>query len=255
MSQRETQVQSSLQKWKGVNQRTQPTLLEDGFFSMSQGIYFGLGDNAERIPGKQLAGYLQGLSIFNIFQFGNISFIQTKTKLFSVPTSDLINFSVPHYIPPILEEEDMSQALFEYQAATGGTVAATAGSWGTVPVNTEVSDPDGIASLASNKITLGAGNYRWKSTVNFYQTDRSKTRIYDVTNSVELKRGMNCVATASTATAQSTIFYRFSLSGPTDLRLEYLVTSSNSEGLLAYAPFPSGSGGIETGAQIEILKE
>lgn len=93
MSQRETQLSISLQQWRGVNQRTSPTLVQDGFFVMSRGVFFGLGENAERIPGKKLSGRLPQ-AIFQIYQFGDAVLIQTFDKLWHTDVQGLLDFDV-----------------------------------------------------------------------------------------------------------------------------------------------------------------
>lgn len=89
MAQRETILAAVLQQWRGINQRTQPTLVQDGFFVMARGVFFGLGDNAERIPGKKLAGALT-FPIFNICVFGDNVLVQGISSLSILPISDLL---------------------------------------------------------------------------------------------------------------------------------------------------------------------
>lgn len=88
MSERETRVDSVLQQWRGVDQRTQPTLVKDGFFVMARGVYFGLGGNAERIPGKTLST-LMAQPVFNIVQVGQKVIIQGLTTVWICDISDL----------------------------------------------------------------------------------------------------------------------------------------------------------------------
>lgn len=88
MSERESQTSSSLQQWRGVDQRSQPTLVQDGFFMMSRGVFFGFGENAERIPGKALKMLLDD-PIFNIVQCGDVTFIQNFDSLQMIPTAEL----------------------------------------------------------------------------------------------------------------------------------------------------------------------
>lgn len=88
MSERETRVDNVLQQWRGVDQRTQPTLVKDGFFVMTRGVYFGLGGNAERVPGKVLS-LLSDEPVFNIVQFGDKILIQGLTELVMADLSDL----------------------------------------------------------------------------------------------------------------------------------------------------------------------
>lgn len=89
MSRRETQIQISLQQWRGVDQRTSPVLVQDGFFVMSRGVFFGLGENAERVPGKVLSQYMVD-PVFNIFQFGDKVLIQTIDELWIADIDDLV---------------------------------------------------------------------------------------------------------------------------------------------------------------------
>lgn len=93
MSNRETQLAISLQQWRGVDQRTSPTLVQEGFFVFSRGVYFGLGDNAERVPGKTLSVKLPG-PILQIFQFGSNAIIQGYGQIDFVDTVSLINNNV-----------------------------------------------------------------------------------------------------------------------------------------------------------------
>lgn len=90
MSERETILSVSLQQWRGVDQRTSPVRVQEGFFVMSRGVYFGLGDNAERIPGKALSGRLD-FAALQIYQFGNQIVIQGLGKLWMVDAISLFN--------------------------------------------------------------------------------------------------------------------------------------------------------------------
>lgn len=91
MSQREIRSPSQLQQWKGVDQRSQPTLVQNGFFVMARGVIFGLSENVERISGKKLA-LLVDSSIFNLSQFNKNVFVQTKESLRMISVEELINF-------------------------------------------------------------------------------------------------------------------------------------------------------------------
>jgi hypothetical protein len=98
MSQRETQLSSSTQQWRGVNQRAQPTLLQDGFFVMARGVFFNAGD-AARIPGKRLSGQL-GTPVFNIYQFGRLAIVQTMNKVYLVEVSELVGYLIT-FVPGV----------------------------------------------------------------------------------------------------------------------------------------------------------
>lgn len=92
MSERETLSGDVIQRWKGVNQRTQPTLVPDDFFTSSRGLYFATY-GVVRLDGKHLVGRLDG-PVFSIFQFGKFAFVQTTTKLWSIPIAEIANFFV-----------------------------------------------------------------------------------------------------------------------------------------------------------------
>lgn len=90
MSRRETHLGISLQQWRGVDQRTSPLRVQEGFFVMSRGVYFGLGDNAERIPGKTLTGTLDK-AVVQAFGFGDVVFIQGLGKLWMIDQSSVFS--------------------------------------------------------------------------------------------------------------------------------------------------------------------
>lgn len=66
----------------------QPTLVQDGFFVMSRGVYFGLGDNAQRLEGKLLSAFM-GEPIFSLTVSGNLLLIQTMNNLYITPIASL----------------------------------------------------------------------------------------------------------------------------------------------------------------------
>lgn len=94
MSQRETKLDIELQQWRGVDQRTSPTLVQDGFFVMSRGVFFGLGDNAERIPGKHLV-LRANQAVFNLVQFGSQALVQTLGELRMISVNELMTGVAP----------------------------------------------------------------------------------------------------------------------------------------------------------------
>lgn len=60
---------------------------------VGRGLFFGLGDNVERLPGKRAAGLLDG-PVYNIFPFGDIALVQTVDALWRVPISEISGFIV-----------------------------------------------------------------------------------------------------------------------------------------------------------------
>jgi hypothetical protein len=90
------------------------------------------------------------------------------------------NEGTPAIRAAILEDQKV-------QNTDGGTF--TSGADQTRTLNTEVSDPDGIVSLAANQFTLGPGTYliTWRAPALF--VGRHQSMLYDVTGTAILKRG------------------------------------------------------------------
>lgn len=80
------------------------------------------------------------------------------------------------------------------QNTAGGTY--TSGSFMTRPLNTEASDRQNIGTLASNQVTLGAGNYYFDASMACFATDMTVGRIYDVTHGTTLVAGLPAYAGA-----------------------------------------------------------
>jgi hypothetical protein len=73
--------------------------------------------------------------------------------------------------------------ILEYRvapSANGGT--ATAGSWATRPLNTEVLDTGNICTLAANKFTLDSGKYIFECSGVFFNTNNSFMRLYNTSD-------------------------------------------------------------------------
>ena len=77
---RETIEQTVLEQWRGVNQRLQPTIVPDGFFTFAKGVYFGLGDNATRVAGKTVT-YKFSSPIYNIVAWGPFAILQLEDSV------------------------------------------------------------------------------------------------------------------------------------------------------------------------------
>lgn len=78
----------------------------------------------------------------------------------------------------------MSVAIIADEKTQGtASGSATAGSWYDRDLNTELADPDGIVSVASNQFTLGAGKYFIEFSVPAYDCAKHRSRLYNVTTS------------------------------------------------------------------------
>lgn len=116
-------------------------------------------------------------------------------------------------------------------AAGAGGGTATSGAWRTRTINTVVENKIPGASLASNRVTLPAGQYQVSGEQKFRKIDDFKTRLYDVTNSALLVAGRSVFAHgASDYMVDAPIEGRFSLAGTAEIELQYycLTTFSTS---------------------------
>ena len=78
-----------------------------------------------------------------------------------------------------------SVARYQHETNSGsGTFSS--GAWRTRTLNTEAFDPDGIGSLSSNQITLGAGTYYITWRAPGYRCRRHVTRLWNVTDGSQI---------------------------------------------------------------------
>lgn len=110
---------------------------------------------------------------------------------------DIARQMTPGVPPPAARPPSI--AVFENQQASGGAGPTfTSGAWRTYPFTTEVSDPDGIAALSSNRFTFTVvGTYRvkWKAAMQKGSSDTAvATRFQNVTSSATAARGLNASA-------------------------------------------------------------
>lgn len=113
------------------------------------------------------------------------------------------------------------------QAVDGGT--ATSGSKLIATLNhEEVNTIDG-ASLASNKVTLPAGNYKVKGIQSLYQTQVGQAMLYDVTNAAVLAYGNSIRSSNVDAVSSvSTFSHTFNLLVSTEIAIYYQVTGTSA---------------------------
>lgn len=107
----------------------------------------------------------------------------------------------------------------------GGT--ATSGAWRTRDLNTVTDDPQSIASLATNEVTLPAATYDCSITSPFYYTDNAEIRLYNVTGAASLLRSPQ-VVTGINAGVDCTIHGRITLAVESAVRVEYQVTTTRA---------------------------
>ena len=106
-------------------------------------------------------------------------------------------------------------------SGTAGGEGSTS-TWNIRDLNTEITDPDGIVSISSNKFTLGAGNYLIKWTTPGHRINRNQSRLYDVTNTAVIGYGQSMRSYQSdVTTTNSKGFARVTPSGSTEYRIEH----------------------------------
>ena len=106
----------------------------------------------------------------------------------------------------------------------GGT--CTASSWVTRNLNTIITDQTGSVSVATNQATLPAGDYECEISGNFYETDNSQLRLYNVTDAAVIAYGMSTY-NESPVNALSTLKTRFTLAASKTVRVEGYCSTSN----------------------------
>jgi hypothetical protein len=102
-------------------------------------------------------------------------------------------FSFPRRVTvPYINVQDQKA-----QNTSGGTF--TTGADRTRDLNTIETDTAGIASLASNQLTLPAGQYRFEIVCPAYSCGRNQAFLYNVTDAVVVRRGTAAYTTAGAA--------------------------------------------------------
>ena len=101
----------------------------------------------------------------------------------------------------------------------GGTF--TSGAWQTRDLQTEIADPDGIVSIATNAFTLAAGSYfiEWQAPA--YRAQSHKSRLYDVTGTAVVQVGSTVYADTGYVQTNSTGYSRVAPSGSNVYRIEH----------------------------------
>ena len=120
-----------------------------------------------------------------------------------------------------------SYAVFWDQKANntaGGT--ASNGSWQVRDLNQEA-DPDGIASISTNVVTVAAGSYLFKWRCPAYDVNEHQSALYDVTNTTRYPGTGSYANAAETHNDYSEGIIRLTLGGSTEVRLEHQVNATS----------------------------
>jgi len=149
-----------------------------------------------------------------------------------VPDADKVKTFVDNLWPhPLLHVQDQKAA------GTDGGQYAT-GSFQTHDVNTVLTNEITGAVLATNQVTLPAGDYFADIMINGWATDEFATRLYDVTNSAVLLLGMTDGPNSNsniTSNHRSPIRGRFFLAGATTIEFQHRQTVAGIPAALGLA--------------------
>lgn len=126
----------------------------------------------------------------------------------------------------------------------GGSSAST---WNNRDINTEVYDPDGIVTIASNQFTPIAGTYEIFVTSPHRETGVSRLRLWNVTASAVVAVGQNSQAIASLSVAVKAILTAvFTANGTDAYRIDMWTAGSHATNGFGTAVTDTGSVEIYT---------
>jgi hypothetical protein len=127
----------------------------------------------------------------------------------------------------ILDSQNSAYAILQDQKnASNGGGASVAGSFITRDLNTEVYDPWGLVTLASNQFTL-AFDCMIDWIMPFFSSEYNYSRVFNVTDGVEVIRGTVGYAEPSSLVGSFSNGYGFLTAGKT-YALQYRVTTAKS---------------------------
>lgn len=109
----------------------------------------------------------------------------------------------------------------------GGTF--TQGAWRVRDMNTELADPENIASVADNKITLPTGTYFLFASAPSYKTSYHQVRLYNVTADEEIEVGTSETSNASdNSTTRSSVATVVTFEETTEVELQHRCLASRA---------------------------
>lgn len=149
--------------------------------------------------------------------------------------------------------ESYARLIHRTAAGTNHGGTATSGSWQTRPITHEVRDDDGICSLSSNQITLGAGTYRVHAIQDLIGCGRVAARLRDITNSTTLLVGQTayCEVSSPYGGESPIVVGIFTLAGTAAIELQYYCNTTRASYGIGYA---ANTGEINIFATVEIWK-
>lgn len=122
-------------------------------------------------------------------------------------------------------------ALLQDQKSNGTSGGASvSGVWATRVINTEVSDPDGIVSLASNQFTPTI-DCLCSVVASFSNTSATRIRIYNVTDAVEVAKSPSANMNGTNNVSGNIVLNDIRVLAGKAYRVEYFGNAVNANGL------------------------
>ncbi len=148
---------------------------------------------------------------------GTVNVLADERTHFSANARPTIIVAVPHVV--VKDSKAQNTA--------GGTF--TSGADQTRDLNTLDADSAGLATVASNQVTLPAGTYRFFIRAPGYQCGAHQAFLYNVTDSTEIKRGTTETSGATSATTTASVIEgRMVLSGSRALEVRHRCTTTST---------------------------
>lgn len=141
----------------------------------------------------------------------------------------------------------------EEQAANTAGGGFTSGAWQTRILNTTVTNEISGASLASNQITLPAGDYYIEAFAPAFRVNGHKVKLYNDSDSADIRLGSTewSSAGASYANTRSNVFGKFTLAAEKDLELQHRCETTRGTDGFGLA---ANVGATEVYAEVRIWK-
>jgi len=124
-------------------------------------------------------------------------------------------------------------AHYQYQESDGDSGESYATSWTKVSLNTEVSDPESIGSLASNQVTIGAGTWVFQGWAGARYDGsgggQARIRIYNATDAsvISLGQSWNLTNLSNLATPTNIhVFGQTVITGSKAIELQLIADST-----------------------------
>ena len=130
-----------------------------------------------------------------------------------------------------LQANSTALAIFRDEKTSGTNGgAATINAWTKRTLNTTLVNNIAACSIASSVVTLTAGTYFVTASSTFYRTDVSQIKLRNTTAGSDIVLGMTAFGNSAVAggAVQSDLQGYFTLTGSTNIEMQYYVGATNS---------------------------